>query len=113
MHKQQLHFAIISCGGTITMEPGEKGALEPKKTINQVIENLNLLSFKNNIAIPNTLRIELLKLDSADVNHTHWSQIITTIESLQDRCDGILVLHGTDTMSYSATAVGLALAQKI
>lgn len=106
-------FAIISCGGTITMEPGEKGVLEPKKTINQVIANLNLSTVKNNITIPDDLRVELLKLDSADLNHHHWTQMITTIESLQEKCDGILVLHGTDTLSYSATAVGLALAQKI
>lgn len=110
---KQYTFAIISCGGTITMEPGQKGALEPKKTINQVINNINLSSFKGSISIPDELRIELLKLDSADLNHTHWSQIITTIENLQDTCDGILVLHGTDTLSYSATAAGLALAQKI
>lgn len=110
---QHYKFAIISCGGTITMEPGEKGALEPKKTINQVIANLNLSTFKNNISIPDDLRVELLKLDSADLNHQHWSQMISTIESLQEKCDGILVLHGTDTLSYSATAVGLALAQKI
>lgn len=109
---KQHTFAIISCGGTITMEPGSKGALEPKKTINQVISNLNLSTIKN-ITIPTELRVELIKLDSADLNHTHWSQIITTIESLQDKCDGILVLHGTDTMSYSATATGLALAQKL
>ncbi len=95
------------------MEPGIKGTLEPKKTIDQVIANINLASLKNKINIPNELRIELLKLDSADLNHNHWTQIISTIEALQDKCDGILVLHGTDTMSYSATAVGLALAQKI
>ncbi|HSA84082.1 MAG TPA: asparaginase domain-containing protein [Patescibacteria group bacterium] len=110
---KQHTIAIISCGGTITMEPGKKGALEPKKTIDQVIANLNLATFKNTISIPDELRVELLKLDSADVNHQHWIQMITTIEALQEKCDGILVLHGTDTLSYSATAVGLALAQKI
>lgn len=110
---KQYTFAIISCGGTITMVPGKKGALEPKKTIDQVIHNINLSSLKESVSLPTDLRIELLKLDSADLNHSHWSQIITTIEDLQDKCDGILVLHGTDTMSYSATATGLALAQKI
>ena len=110
---KKLTFAIISCGGTITMEPSSKGVLEPKKTIDQVISNINFISLKDRIIIPANLRIELLKLDSADLNHNHWVQIINTIETLQDKCDGILVLHGTDTMSYSATAVGLALAQKI
>lgn len=109
----KLRFAIISCGGTITMEPGEKGALEPKKTINQVIANLNLTTLAQKITLPEELRIELLKLDSADLNHTHWQTMISTIESLQSHCNGILVLHGTDTLSYSATATGLALAQKL
>jgi L-asparaginase len=110
---KRLTFAIISCGGTITMEPSKKGVLEPKKTINQVLNNINLASLQAKIEIPEDLRIELLKLDSADLNHDHWRQIIDSIESIQNKCDGILVLHGTDTMSYSATATGLALAQKI
>lgn len=110
---KKLNFAIISCGGTITMEPGKKGVLEPKKTIDQVINNINFSSLKDRVNIPTELRIELLKLDSADLNHTHWSLMINTIETLQDQCDGILILHGTDTMSYSATATGLALTQKI
>lgn len=95
------------------MEPGVKNALEPKKTIKEVLAGVNLETITNKIALPEHLQIELFKHDSSDLNAEHWKQIIHTIETLQEKCDGILVLHGTDTMSYSATAVGLALAQKI
>jgi L-asparaginase len=113
MNVKKLNFAVISCGGTITMEPSEKGVLEPKKSIDEILAEINLTSLSNEITIPKELRIELFKFDSADLNSEHWEQIITTIENLQDKCDGILVLHGTDTMSYSATATGLVLSQKL
>src|SRR6185369_7355334 len=112
-HQKQLHFAIISCGGTISMEPNKQGVLEPKKTIDEIITDINVNSLSDKIIIDPDKRIELLKLDSADLNPNHWQKIITAIEEVQNRCDGILIFHGTDTMSYSATAVGLALSQKI
>ncbi|HEX8932059.1 MAG TPA: asparaginase domain-containing protein, partial [Patescibacteria group bacterium] len=106
-------FAIISCGGTITMELGAKGALEPKKTINEILKEINVNLSSNQFTIPENKRIELFKLDSADLNPSHWQKLIQKIEELQTDCDGILIFHGTDTMSYSATAVGLTLAQKL
>jgi len=113
MSSKKLKIAIISCGGTITMEPGIKGALEPKKSIGEVLNGVNLSTVSKNIDIPVYLQVELFKYDSTDLNSEHWLQIINTVEKLQDKCDGIIILHGTDTMSYSATAVGLALCQKI
>lgn len=95
------------------MEPNKQGVLEPKKTIDEIITDINVNSLSDKIIIDPDKRIELLKLDSADLNPNHWQKIITAIEEVQNRCDGILIFHGTDTMSYSATAVGLALSQKI
>lgn len=113
MSNKKLNIAIISCGGTISMEPDERGILQPVKNIDEIIEGINLTSLKNKIEIPKDKRIELFKHDSSDLNHNHWNEIIKTIEKLQKDSDGILIFHGTDTMAYSATAVGLALSQKL
>lgn len=110
---KKIEIGIISCGGTISMEPDEKGILQPVKNIDEIINGINLSSLKNRISIPVDKRLELLKLDSSNLNHHHWTKIIKAIERFQNECDGILIFHGTDTMAYSATAVGLALAQKI
>lgn len=95
------------------MEKGAKGALEPKKKIKDVLALVNLNDFKKGILISPENTVELFKFDSSNLNQQHWVQIVDCIEKLQETCDGILVFHGTDTMAYSATAVGLALCQKL
>lgn len=110
---KKLQIGIISCGGTIIMEKGKKGALEPKKKIEDVIASVNLGDLKDSIIFSPKTTIELFKLDSTNLNQQHWVEIIATVEKLQEICDGILIFHGTDTMAYSATAVGLTLCQKL
>ena len=44
-------------------------------------------------------------LDSADMSPIHWSSIARAIEAHYDAYDGFVVLHGTDTMAYTASAL--------
>lgn len=44
-------------------------------------------------------------VDSSDINPTTWKQIAETIGQNYDQYDGFVVLHGTDTMAYSASAL--------
>lgn len=46
--------------------------------------------------------------DSSDINHTHWQLISEHITSNYDQFDGFVVLHGTDTMAYTASALSFA-----
>lgn len=111
---RKLNFAIISCGGTIGMEPGENnGLLEPKKSIDSILNEVDLSGLAERMEVSPENKRELFKLDSANLNPEHWKQLINAIEELQDQSDGILIFHGTDTMAYSATAVGLVLATRI
>ena len=48
-------------------------------------------------------------IDSSDVEPTLWQRIATLIRDRHDAYDGFLVLHGTDTMSYSASALSFML----
>ncbi len=106
-------IGIISCGGTIAMEIGASGTLEPKKNVADVLAAVNLNDLKKRLLITLENTIELFKLDSTNLNQSHWIRIIDCVEKLQEKCDGIVIFHGTDTMAYSATAVGLALCQKL
>lgn len=111
---RKLNFAVISCGGTIGMEPSEDGkGLTPKKSIDDILGEVNLSSLTGRMEIPPENKRELFKLDSSNLNPEHWKQLIREIEVLQEKCDGIIIFHGTDTMAYSATATGLVLAGKI
>lgn len=109
----KIKIGVISCGGTILMEKGKSGALEPKKSINSVLSSINLKGISAELEISKKNTYELFRLDSTNVNQIHWKQIISKIQDIQKVCDGILVFHGTDTMAYSATAVGLVLCQTL
>lgn len=39
----------------------------------------------------------------------HWQDIAYSIECFYDRYDGFVVLHGTDTMAYTASALSFML----
>lgn len=49
-------------------------------------------------------------LDSSDMHTAHWEDIARSIVENYDRYDGFVVLHGTDTMAYTASALSFMLA---
>lgn len=48
-------------------------------------------------------------IDSSDMNPRHWAEIAEVIEKNYDKFDGFVVLHGTDTMAYTASALSFML----
>jgi L-asparaginase len=52
---------------------------------------------------------ELEPLDSSAVGPEHWLTIAASIERLYPRYDGFVVIHGTDTLAYTASALSFLL----
>ncbi|WP_310381705.1 asparaginase [Flavobacterium sp.] len=48
-------------------------------------------------------------IDSSNMNPENWMKTATIIEDNYDAFDGFVVLHGSDTMSYSASALSFML----
>lgn len=48
-------------------------------------------------------------IDSSNINPSHWIGIATIIEENYQTHDGFVVLHGSDTMSYTASALSFML----
>ena len=48
-------------------------------------------------------------IDSSNMNPEYWVQIAEIIEGNYDKVDGFVVLHGSDTMSYTASALSFML----
>ena len=97
---------IIYTGGTIGMiQNPETGALESfdfNHLLNHVPELKQL-----NINIDS--RTFTPPIDSSDMEPELWSRIVTIIEENYDRYDGFVILHGTDTMSFTASALSFML----
>jgi len=95
---------LIHTGGTIAMTKNEAGVLEP------VPQGDYILNFVP--AIKHLAEIEnvyICRLDSTDIQPTHWRAIAQTIGERYDDFDGFVILHGTDTMAYTATALSFML----
>lgn len=48
-------------------------------------------------------------IDSSDMNISHWQTMVRSIAENYDDYDGFVVLHGTDTMAYTASALSFML----
>ena len=97
---------MIYTGGTIGMKENyETGALEPFD-FDHLIENVPKVKMLN-YEIDNFEFEE--PIDSSAMNPQHWREIAKVIEERYDRYDGFLVLHGTDTMAYTASALSFML----
>lgn len=57
-------------------------------------------------------KIEIERLffeDSSDINKKHWGLLADFIREKYEQYDGFVILHGTDTMAYTASALSFAL----
>ncbi len=48
-------------------------------------------------------------IDSSDMGVEHWSKLVQIIEKNYEAFDGFVILHGTDTMAYTASALSFML----
>jgi len=48
-------------------------------------------------------------IDSSNMNPKLWVELCDIIEDNYERCDGFVILHGSDTMSYTASALSFML----
>jgi L-asparaginase len=106
MGKSKTSILLIYTGGTIGMVKDFKTnslkAFNFKNLLDKIPElqlldcNIETVSFKTPI-------------DSSNMNPSYWLQIAEIIESNYQKFDGFVVLHGSDTMSYTASALSFML----
>ena len=96
---------LIYTGGTIGMVHDAAGALVPMD-FGSIRERLPALD-----TIPVELNIVSLDhpIDSSDMAPAVWAQLARTIVDHRDAADGVVVLHGTDTMAFTASALSFML----
>lgn len=106
MINKKTSILLIYTGGTIGMVHNPvNGTLVPFNfdyIIEQVPE-LNRFDFEINTHSFNPL------IDSSNVSPAVWEKIAGLIEENYDKYDGFVILHGTDTMAYSASALSFML----
>ena len=98
---------IINTGGTIGMVRTDNG-YAPKK--GALLNELRQIRDLGSTAMPAWDMIEFDPLlDSTNIKYEQWNQIAYAVSDNYSAYDGFVVLHGTDTLAYSASALSFML----
>lgn len=102
----QSHVLLIYTGGTIGMGINPStGVLEPLD-FNELLSHMPELQ-----DIPAHVDVHQFAepIDSSDMNPQLWTRIVEIITEHYDSYDGFVILHGTDTMAFTASALSFML----
>ncbi|MBR3855762.1 MAG: type I asparaginase [Bacteroidaceae bacterium] len=104
--EERSSILIIYTGGTIGMiRNSVTGALESFNFDHLLRHVPELRQFNLNISS----RAFNPPIDSSDMNPALWGRIVEIIHTNYDKFDGFVILHGTDTMAFTASALSFML----
>ncbi|SCA63723.1 L-asparaginase 1 [Chlamydiales bacterium SCGC AG-110-P3] len=98
---------VLFCGGTILMEavddgsldvPGREAALTSLKSLGLMLRSIADIDLDY-----------IVNIDSSNMHPVVWEQIADKIIERYEDYDGFVLIHGTDTMAYSSSALALML----
>lgn len=90
---------IIATGGTIASTSDGHG-LAPTLTGRELAAQVPLLDTLCELDF-----VQPMNIDSTNMRPANWQVIARTLREAYDRYDGFVILHGTDTMAYTAAAL--------
>lgn len=96
---------IIYTGGTFGMTHDASGALIPFD-FSSIVEHLPTI---RNLGLSFTVFSFENPIDSSNVSPEHWKLLAEVIYDNYTAHDGFVILHGTDTMAYTASALSFIL----
>ncbi len=104
--EKQISLLIIYTGGTIGMiKDPVTGSLQPFdfESVYDQMPELKLFHYHLAFHCFDPL------IDSSDIRLVHWVELAEVIEKNYDAFDGFVVLHGSDTMAYTASVLSFML----
>lgn len=103
MNKLKKKIYVIYTGGTIGMQKSSQGYIPQPGLLTRLMQTMPEFSHQD---MPHfTINEYQPLIDSANMQPSHWQQIANDIRDHYDEYDGFVVLHGTDTMAYTASAL--------
>lgn len=90
---------MIATGGTIASKESGHG-LAPAMTGEELADSVPGIKDKCDLTV-----LQLMNIDSTNMRPRLWMMMRDTIIKYYDDYDGFVILHGTDTMAYTAAAL--------
>ncbi|XP_043553462.1 60 kDa lysophospholipase-like [Chiloscyllium plagiosum] len=126
----EVHVLVINTGGTMTMDYQDNVLVPQPNALVKILKKMTMLHdeeyaqnsklydyygspantfvlplSKTNKRIVYTVLEHLPQLDSCNMTTENWSKIVNDIEQNYQQYIGFVILHGTDTMAYTASAL--------
>lgn len=90
---------LIATGGTIASKPTNVG-LVPSITSEEILEFVPKIADFCEVST-----IQLMNIDSSNMCPQNWIKIANCIKDNYSKYDGFIITHGTDTLSYTSSAL--------
>lgn len=103
MQETSRKVLIINTGGTLSSVARQHG-LTPGLTTDSMLEELHIVAGKAEITT-----MEYASLDSANIFPEDWANLAELISENRSLYDGIVVIHGTDTLAYTSSMLSFML----
>jgi len=101
------HIYVAYTGGTIGMRPSSKGYVCVPGFLSQTLAKMP--EFHRQEMPQFTIHEYDQLMDSSDMSPLDWQHIADDIQANYQNYDGFIILHGTDTMAYTASALSFML----
>ncbi|NCP66618.1 MAG: asparaginase [Paraglaciecola sp.] len=101
------HIYVAYTGGTIGMRPSEHGYKPAAGFLSATVAQMP--EFYREEMPQFTIHEYDSLIDSSDMSPNDWQQIADDIVANYAKYDGFIILHGTDTMAYTASALSFML----
>ena len=93
------NILLIATGGTIASKKSDNGLkpqISPEELMQYIPQVKDICDFH---------AVQLINLDSSNMEPKHWKMMVHTIRENYEKYDGFVIAHGTDTMAYTAAAL--------
>ena len=93
------NILLIATGGTIASKKSDNGLkpqISPEELMQYIPQVKDICDFH---------AVQLINLDSSNMEPKHWKMMVHTIHENYEKYDGFVIAHGTDTMAYTAAAL--------
>jgi L-asparaginase len=101
------HIYVAYTGGTIGMRPSKQGYVPAAGYLSETLAKMPEFH-RPEMPLFTVHEYDNL-IDSSDMSPTDWQRIADDIAQHYDHYDGFIILHGTDTMAYTASALSFML----
>ena len=104
---------VIFTGGTVAgnvakSKVSQNVKSDPNSFMSILDNSVDVVKKNWNIEI-NVSIVELFNVDSSNIQPENWTMLIEKIQETYDEFDSFIVLHGTNTMGYTASALSFGL----